>query len=126
MLGMLLGLINPVGKIIGQIAEERRRAQELENAEAKIEADERIAALEVRKEILIAQTASPGWWVAPTMRALFALPFVFYFWVAIFFGRTLEQEWAVITDLSERQWWLAMVIVGFYFATTTAERLWKR
>jgi len=123
MLGILtglMGLVNPVSRIVGQIADSRQKAIDAKNDADRVAAEERTAALEAQRDVLISRSgnAIDGW-----VRFGLALgPLVYYgkifIWDKTFaLGRTDPLS----PELTE----LAMVIVGGYFLQAAVGR-WRR
>ena len=114
-IGMLTGLVNPVGRIVGQIADAREKAALAETNSERIAADERIAALQAQRDVLIAESGSS---LNAAIRAMFALPFAIYITKVVLVDKVLGR--GVTDPLSP---WLAdvcMIVVGFYFVREAA------
>ena len=91
--------------------------------EEKIAADERIKALQAKRDVLIAES---GDGINRAVRALMALPVVIWLWKFLVFDKVFGQWLQWRTDpLGNDMWIVVVTIVGFYFVDSIASR-WKR
>ena len=123
MLGILtglMGLVNPVSRIVGQIADSRQKAIAAKNDAERVAAEERTAALEAQRDVLISRSgnAVDGW-----IRALFAVPVALYYGKLFLWDKTLG--WGATDPISPSMTEFAMVIVGGYFLQAAVGR-WRR
>lgn len=115
---IIAGLLNPLTKITGQIAQVRLEAEKAKTNKERIAANERIKSLEARRDVLV---KSGNDRFNGVIRGLFAFPFVVYIWKLIIWDKVLRLG---STDpLSEILTYLLMVIVGFYFLHWTINQL---
>ena len=120
MIGFLTALL-PIGSQLARAWEARQRAQT--DAE-KIAADERIKTLEMRRDVLVAESGSR---VNGFLRLLFVLP------VALYVGKLFVWDKVLglgATDpLSPMMEGVLWTVVGFLFLDNTAgkvARIWRR
>lgn len=107
-----------IGGIVKQIAAAYEARENAKTDQERIAADERIKALEARRDVLVAEGRSP---VNAIIRAMFALP------VAIYYGKLFLWDkvlgWGATDGLSPELSNIAMIVIGFYFVTDTATRI---
>lgn len=117
MLGILLGLINPIASITGKIADARVEMAKAETDQERIHAQERVNTLEARKAVLIAESGSR---INALIRAGFALPFVIYNAKLVLWDKVLGLG---STDgLSAELFQVELACIGFYFLYDIAAR----
>lgn len=125
--GGIAGILSPISKITGQIADAKIAAIRASTDVEKTHADERVRMLEGRRDVLIAEAGdrSNRW-----MRIWIALgPSVvlnkIYIW-----DKAFGQVTGGRTDaLDENLWWVITSVIGFYFladASARIARLFKR
>lgn len=111
MLGMILSLINPIARVTEAIAKARAQYDAARNDQERIAADERMHTLRMQRDILIKEKGSRA---NAIVRALFAIPFVFYTWKIVVWDKVLALGATDALSHDLTRIWLA--IVGFYFA----------
>lgn len=116
-LKMLLGFIDPVSKITGQIADAINEYNRTQVDKKKIEVGERIKALEARRDVLIAESKTP---INSIVRAILAAPVIIYLWKVIVWDKILGL--GVTDDLSGNLWNFLFIVIGFYFLDTVVSR----
>ena len=114
----LLGLADPITKIAGKIADAKIASIQATTDKEKIEADERVKALEARARVLEREADSK---INQFVRAALALPVVVFLWKVIIWDKVLA--WGSTDDLSENLWYVSMIVIGFYFASYTVGKL---
>lgn len=128
---MLAGIATWLAKIgIGTIADRLAAAYEArERAKSdkeRIAADERIKALQAKRDVLVAESGTRvnGW-----MRAALASPVAIILWKVLVYDKALGQWTHGSTDeLSPELWQVVMIVIGFYFladAASTVTRIVK-
>lgn len=118
MLGLLLGLINPLASIAGKIADARVELAKAETDQEKIHAEERVKALQARRDVMAAEAGSR---INALIRAGFALPFVIYNAKLVVWDKVLSLG---STDgLSSELFQIEMICIGFYFLYDITARL---
>ncbi len=123
LLSFLFGLIDPVSKIADKIAQVQiEKAKALTDRE-KISADERIKALEAKKDVIIAEA---GTGVNQFVRAAITAPFIIYFWKLIVWDKIIMAGTTRTDDLNENLWWVSTVIIGFYFITDVTRQITRQ
>lgn len=120
-LSLLLGLVNPVGQIVKQIAAERERRLTLEGTAAKIESDERVAVLEAHRDLLIARGGNK---IDALVRAMFAVPVAIYCGKLYLWDKVLAM--GATDPLSPWLSEIALLIIGGYFLHSTATRVLRK
>jgi hypothetical protein len=125
MIGTILGWLNPIERIVTEIAKARIAAQNAQTDQARIAAEERAAALERRRDVMVAE--APLTRINAYLRASIGL------WVSILIGKVLVWDKALgqwtggRTDaLDPNLWQVVMVVLGFYFLSETVSRVLKR
>lgn len=118
MIAFLLALVNPLSRIVDKIAAARLAAANAETNAERIAADERIAALQARRDVLIAESGSRanGW-----VRAAFAVPFVIYNAKLVLWDKVFA--FGVTDPLSDELFQIELAVIGFYFLYDIAARL---
>jgi len=123
MLGILtglMGLVNPVSRIVGQIADSRQKTIDAKNDAERVAAEERTKALEAQRDVLISRSgnAMDGW-----VRFGLALgPIVYYGKIFIWDkALALGSTDPLTPELTEA----AAVIIGGFFLQAAVGR-WKR
>jgi len=119
-LSFLIGLIDPIGKIADKIAQVQIEKARATTDREKIAADERIKGLESRRDVLVAEAGSG---VNQFIRAAITLPFVIYFWKLIVWDKIVMAGRAATDDLGDNLWWVATVIIGFYFVSDVTRQV---
>ena len=113
----LLGLADPISKIAGKIADARIAAINATTDKERIEQEERVKALEARRDVLKAEA---GGRVNAIIRALLAVPVVVFLWKVIIWDKVLSL--GTTDDLSENLWYVTMMVLGFYYLHWTVGR----
>src|SRR5690606_13791820 len=120
MIGFLLGLVDPIARIVGKIADARVEMAKAETDKDRTAAEERIRGLEARKAVLVAESGSR---LNGFIRAGFALPFVIYNGKLVLWDKVLGLG---RTDpLSPELFQIELACIGFYFLHSIVQR-WKR
>lgn len=114
----LLGLVDPISRIAGKIADARLASIQASTDRERIEQEERVKALEARRDVL--KSESDGR-VNGIIRALLAAPIVVFLWKVIIWDKVLAL--GTTDDLSENLWYVAMMVLGFYYVHWTVGRL---
>lgn len=109
-LGLLTSVVAPLSSIAGKIADAKVAAAQAATDKERIHADERVATLEARKAVMIAESGSR---INAWIRASFALPFVIYNGKLILWDKVLALG---STDpLSAELFQIELACIGFYF-----------
>jgi hypothetical protein len=114
----LLGLVDPISRIAGKIADARIASIQASTDKEKIGQEERIKALEARRDVLKAESDGR---VNGVIRALLAAPIVVFLWKVIIWDKVLAL--GSTDDLSENLWYVTMIVLGFYYVHWTVGRL---
>lgn len=130
MLSMIFGFLSgPLSAIIKEIAETKRASLNAQTERERLENQEKLKALEARRDVLIAESrVSP---INAHMRAYgLALPVSIVLWKIFVWDKALGQWTGGHTDaLDPKLWEVIMIVLGFYFLYETAatvSRIWKR
>lgn len=118
MLGFLLGLINPLGRITEQLAAAYVQRSNAQTEQQRIAAEERISTLEARKSVILQAQSDP---MERWVRIGFALPFILYLWKLVIWDKLLG--WGATDDLSADLWAISYIVLGGYFVDTVVRRL---
>ena len=118
MIGWLLGLINPLGKIADKLAAAYAERSNAQTEQQRIAAHERIKALEARRDVILAAQADP---MERWVRIGFAAPFILYIWKLVVWDKLLG--WGVTDGLSADLWGILYIVLGGYFVDTVVRRL---
>lgn len=121
MWSFLVGLINPLSAIAGKIADYKIVEAKAETDQERIHAQERIKALEAKRDVLVAEANMPGNII---MRAWLAFPPSVVVAKILIWDKALGQWTHGHTDaLDPNLWWLVMAVYGFYFVQQITNRL---
>lgn len=113
-LSFLLGLVDPITKITGQITQVKLERAKAETDQERIHADERIKGLEARRAVLVAE--SGGSKINAIMRAAIAMPVAIVLWKIFVWDKAFGQWTSGRTDaLSPELWQVITAVIGFYF-----------
>lgn len=127
-LPILGGLLDPITKVVNHITDERINAQNAVTEKERIAANERINALEVKRDVLVAESRSV-WNVLARMFLM--LPFGIIVWQYIvwdkiackWFHAIADVDRACTTDaLGSELSTLLYVVYGFYFLDEISKR----
>lgn len=114
--GILAGLFSSLlggglTAITGQIADAYKEHEAALTNDAKIEAQARIATLEAKRDVMIAESRSSP--INAIVRAAFAIPVAAYYAKIFLWDKVLA--WGTTDPLSDDLQWTARVVIGFYF-----------
>lgn len=116
LIGAVRGWLDPIGKIVGSIADAKVAHRNAQTEEERIASQERINALNARRDILLATSRTDRW-----IRAAFALPFIIYNAKLVVWDKVLSLG---STDpLSNELFQIEMICIGFYFLYEITSRL---
>ncbi len=122
MLSFLFGLINPLTGIVEKIFAARMAAAQAMTDQEKIAAEERVATLQARRDVLVAEGGSR---LNAFIRGMIMLPYIVYLWKLIVWDKIIMGGTTRTDDLSDNLWWIMITGVGFYFIQETAVRTAK-
>lgn len=123
MIGLLLGLIDPISRIAGKIADAKVAQANAQTDREKIAADERVRALESKRDVMMAEKGSP---VNAFMRAALAVGPMLYLNKIFIWDKVLGGLTGGRTDpIDANLWNVIIAVIGFYFLYDMAAR-WKR
>jgi hypothetical protein len=121
MLGLLLGALNPISQITGQIANAKIALHNAETDQDRIAAEERVKTLEARKAVLIAESGSR---LNSFMRAALAVGPMLYLNKIFIWDKVLGGLTAGRTDpIDANLWNVIIAVIGFYVLYDMAARL---
>lgn len=117
MFGFLLGLWNPLKSITKELIDWQVKKQDAKTEQERIAADERIKALEARRDVILQAQKDPyERWI----RILWAIPMLLYTWKLVVWDKILE--WGATDNLSPELWNIFMIILAGYFVDTVVKR----
>lgn len=120
MIAALIGLLDPISRIASKIADYKIAAQTAATDREKIAAEERVKALEARRDVMVAEGSLSR--INAWTRTAFAIGPI-YILNKIFIW---DKSGLGTTDpLGDKLWDVVMVVVGFYFLDNIVAR-WKR
>ncbi len=120
-LGFAKMLIDPVSTIAGKIADYKIAQQNAATDQERIHADERVKALEAKRDVLVAEANMPG---NILMRAWLAFPPSVVVAKILIWDKALGQWTHGHTDpLDPNLWLLIGGVYGFYFVQQITNRL---
>ena len=119
-ISILLGLVDPISRIAGKIADYKIAAQQASTDKERIAADERVKALEARRDVMVSEAGSR---VNAFMRAAIAFGPTVYLLKIFVVDKVLKL--GTTDNLSDDLWKVVVAVVGFYFLYDIAAR-WKR
>lgn len=110
-------LIAPITTITGQIIDARVSLAQEANSTLRIASEERLAVLQARQAVLIAEQ---GHWLTRTVRPAFAFPFVVYINKLVLWDKVLGlgATDALGPDLTQ----VMLLIIAAYFVDTAVQR----
>lgn len=120
MFGFLIGLINPLGRITDKLVSAYAEKQNAVTDQQRIASDERIKALEARRDVILQAQSDP---MERWVRIGFALPFILYLWKLVLWDKLLG--WGVTDDLSADLWAILYIVLGGYFVDQVVRRIKK-
>jgi hypothetical protein len=113
--GTLLGWLNPLSAILGQIQQWEAKLLDANTEQERIAAQERIAWYQAAATIA-------GHPIDAVLRAMMAAPGILFVWKLIVYDKMLG--WGSTEDLSQNLWYFAIALPwGFYFLHWTVGRL---
>jgi len=118
MWGFLLGLIDPVSRIVGKIADAKVELAKAETDAARIAAQERVDTLVARRDVLVAESGSR---INAFMRAGFAFGPLVYLTKIFVFDKVLGSFLGYTHNVFETDpldgnlWKVVVAAIGFYF-----------
>lgn len=122
-IGAVVGALNPISKITGQIADVKIARAKADTDDKRIAADERIKSLEARRDVLVAESGSR---INTFMRFALAFGPMLYLNKIFVWDKVLGPITGGTTDpLDTNLWSVVIAVVSFYFLYDIAAR-WKR
>jgi hypothetical protein len=119
MFALLLGLIDPISRIAGKIADVRIERAKAETDREKIAADERIKSLEARRDVMAAE--APFTRLNVLMRGFIAIGPALYLNKIFIWDKVLG--WGRTDPLDTNLWSVVIAVISFYFLYDIAARL---
>lgn len=118
MLSFLIGLIDPISRIAGKIADVKVEQAKALTDQERIHAEERVKSLEARRDVLVSESGAR--WNGIMRFALALGPCVFLLKIFIW-DKVLKL--GTTDDLSDNLWYVVTAVIGFYFLYDIAARL---
>lgn len=137
--GMISGMFSTIDNITKAISNEKINARNATTEEERIASDERVKALEAKRDTMIAEAGITR--ANIIVRSAAAIPVVFVLWKLLVWDKVLGSLagcaraprgtcGAFVTDpLSADEWKVVMIVLGFYFLYEGAigvSRIFKR
>ena len=114
-----------IGNVTSKIVELKIQQANATTERLRIEVGENIKVLETQRDIKIAQSERVQA-IDAFVRVGFAFPVAAYLWKLLVWDKVLNFLTDGKTDdLTNNQWWVVFVVVGFYFAGDVA-KVFKR
>lgn len=107
-----------IGTLTTKIAAAKADVETAQTERQRIQAEERVKALEARRDVMIAEGGSP---INAMIRATFALPVALYYGKIFLWDKVLAL--GATDPLSENLTEVAMIIIGFYFLAEGAAQM---
>ena len=120
-LQLLLGILAPLTSITKQISDTKVQLAVEANSERRIASEERLAVLQARQQLLIAEQ---GHWLTRMVRPAFAFPFVIYINKLVLWDKVLG--WGTTDPLGSDLTQIMLLIIAAYFVDTAVQRFTKR
>jgi hypothetical protein len=120
MWAFLLGLIDPISRITGKIADAKIASAQASTDRERIAAEERVKTLDARRAVMVAEAGSR---INAVMRFAIAFGPMLYLNKIFVWDKVLKL--GVTDNLSDDLWKVVASVVGFYFLYEIAAR-WKR
>jgi len=116
LIGFIRGWLDPISKIVGQIADAKVAMRNAQTEDERIASGERINALNARRDLLLTTSRFDMW-----VRAGFALPFVIYNAKLVVWDKVFSL--GATDPLSSELFQIEMICIGFYFLYEITSRI---
>lgn len=115
MLSFLIGLIDPVSRIAGKIADYKIAAQNATTDRERVAAEERVKAFEAQMQLAVTAAQHDKWWSTRELIGKFAAIYVFKIvvWDTVL-------GWGNTPDPGPQVTGIVMLVIGFYFGSKAA------
>lgn len=113
--GLITGAFGAINNITAAISNEKIALIGATTDREKIEAQERISALQATRDVLVAESAKSK--IPLYVQLLMTLPWVLYIGKALIWDKLLG--WGSTDGLSPQEWYLCYVVYGFWFVHST-------
>ena len=113
----LLGLVDPISRIAGKIADAKIAAINASTDKEKIAAEERGRALESHRDVLVAEAS--GSRINQWVRVALSIPAIWLLWKLEIWDRSLG--WGSTPKLSVEEWTYIWMVCGFYLLNRTVQ-----
>ena len=121
-IAFILKIFDPISRIADKIADYKIKQVNALTDREKIAAQERIDALNAKRDVLIAEA---GTGVNVWMRAAIAAPFTLYLWKLVVWDKIVMGGQVATDNLSDKLWDVGMLVFGFYFLQSTVTSVVK-
>jgi hypothetical protein len=120
----LLGLIDPISRVINGLTEARKAEANAKTDQERIHAQERIKALEAKRDVLVAEANDVS---NRRMRMFIAFGPALYLNKIFVWDKVLGPITHGRTDpLDENLWWVISAVIGFYFLAEASRFIARR
>lgn len=118
MLGWLISLINPFGQLTKHLADAYAAKSNAVTEQQRIDADERIAAIQAQRDVVISASMHDKWWSPRVIMGWCVAAYVFKIiaWDTVLQLGVTPNPGSQVTSI-------VLTVIGFYFVTGTAERI---
>jgi hypothetical protein len=111
----IIGIIT--GDLTGALERAYKARLEAQTDAEKLAADERLAQLKARQEVILKAQGDP---IERFVRIGFAMPFVIFVWKLVVWDIVLKM--GTTDDLSQNLWNVFFIVLGGYFVDTVVRR----
>jgi hypothetical protein len=120
----LLGLVDPISRIVGKIADAKVAHANAETDKERIAAGERVKTLEARRDVLVAESGNR---INAWMRLFIASGPALYLNKIFIWDKVLGPLTGGSTDaLDDNLWKVVAAVIGFYFLYEASRFLARR
>jgi hypothetical protein len=120
----LLGLVDPISRIVGKLADAKVEYAKAETDKERIAASERVKTLEARRDVLVAESGDRS---NRLMRMFIAAGPSLYLNKIFIWDMVLGPITQGRTDpLDDNLWWVISAVIGFYFLAEASRFLARR
>jgi hypothetical protein len=118
MWAFLLGLVDPISRIVGKIADAKVDLAKAQTDTERVHAQERVETLQARRDVLMAESGTK---INGFIRAAFAMPFVIYNAKLVIWDKVLAL--GATDPLSDELFKVELACIGFYFLYDITARI---
>jgi len=120
LLSLIPGLFNTVNNVTNAIANERLKLIQAKTDQEKLDSQERISTLEMRRQILLAKSGQ--WETRALMFALGVGPAILLSKIYVWDKAFGEWTHGSTDKLDDNLWWVITAQIGFYFLASVFKK----